>query len=227
MHRHLTDMSPTIQKLDKSKPRFTTARLKKRPARYNGKHRGGRPAAYGPGIADKLCTMVASGDTLRAACVTLKIPEDTVYGWLVSYPEFHQSYTCAREVRADLTFGESIISIADDAENDWIEPKNGGAPRINKELVLRSKIRIEARRFHMSRLHPETWGDKQTLDVKNDWNLLTDEERRRKSEELIAIIRELKQPPPEPPPLVYRWEEPPDDEPVPTEGVGSRPARSR
>ena len=89
------------------------------------------------------------------------------------HPEFNQSYACARDVRADFTFGEQIISIADDAEDDWIAAKNGGAPRINKELVLRSKIRIEARRFHMSRLHPETWGDKQTLDVKNDWNLLS------------------------------------------------------
>src|ERR1041385_1702330 len=82
----------SLPEMDKPKPRFTTARLKKRPARYNGKHPGGRPTAYGPKIADKICALIASGDTLRAACVNLKIPEDTVYGWLVSYPEFHQNY---------------------------------------------------------------------------------------------------------------------------------------
>ena len=31
---------------------------------------------------------------------------------------------------------------------------------VNKELVLRSKIRIEARQFHMSRLHPQQWGER-------------------------------------------------------------------
>jgi len=37
--------------------------------------------------------------------------------------------------------------IADDTENDWAEAKNGqNVP--NKELVLRSKVRIETRRFH-------------------------------------------------------------------------------
>ena len=121
---------------------------------------------------------------------------------------------CARHIRADIAFGEQILDIADDAQDDLIPAKNGGAPRINKEVVLRSRIRIEARRFHMSRLHPQTWGDKQTLDVKNDWNLLTEDERRRKADEIIAMIRELKQPPMTPPPLIYGPEEPPEGEPA-------------
>ena len=117
-------------------------------------------------------------------------------------------------MRADLTFGESIISIADDAENDWIEAKNGGAPRINKELVLRSKLRIETRRWQMARLQPQTWGDRQKLDIKSDWSLLTEPERQRKADELILMIKDLKEPPQGPPPLVYRAEEA-TDEPEP------------
>src|SRR5262252_8951521 len=123
----------------------------------------------------------------------------------------------AREIRADFSFGEQILDIADDSRNDWLIAKNGKQIP-NKELVLRSKLRIEARQFHMSRLHTQTWGDKQTVDIKNDWNLLTEEERRRKADELIAMIRELRQPPMQPPPLVYRWEEPPE-EPEPG-GIG-------
>jgi hypothetical protein len=207
-----------------SRPRYTTKRLKKRPARYNGKHPGGRPTAYGPGIANKVCIMVASGDTLRAACIALKIPEDTVYGWLVSHPEFHQDYTCARHIRADIAFGEQIIDIADDASDDSLYDPETGKPRVNKELVLRSKIRIEARQFHMSRLHPQTWGDRQQIDVKNDWALLSEDERRRKAEELIQMIRELKEPPMQPPPLVYRAEEP-HEEPEPG-GIGWQPRRA-
>src|ERR1051326_808039 len=106
----------------------------------------------------------------------------------VPYPEFRRNYTCARDVRADLTFGEEIITIADDARNDWIEAKNGGAPRVNKEVVLRSRLRIAARQLHMSRLQPETWGDRQKLDIKSDWSLLTEEERRPRADELIQMI---------------------------------------
>jgi len=70
----------------------------------------------------------------------------------------------------------------------------------------------------MSRLHPQTWGDRQQVDIKNDWALLTDDERRREAEELIAIIRELRAPPEEPPPLIYRADEA-ADEPEPG-GIG-------
>jgi len=41
------------------------------------------------------------------------------------------------------------------------------------EAMLRSKIRIEARQFHMNWLHPQQWGDRQQIDVKNDWSWLT------------------------------------------------------
>jgi hypothetical protein len=133
----------------------------------------------------------------------------------------------AREIRGDFSFGEQILDIADNTADDWSYNSETGKLTVNKELVLRSKIRIEARQFHMARLHPQQWGDKQQIDVKNDWALLTEEERRRKADELIAMIRELREPPMQPPPLVYRPEEALDDEPANTGGIGSRPARLR
>jgi hypothetical protein len=51
----------------------------------------------------------------------------------------------AREIRADFSFGEQILDIADDGRNDWVETKTGRMVP-NKELVLRSKLRIETRR---------------------------------------------------------------------------------
>jgi hypothetical protein len=129
-------------------------------------------------------------------------------------------------VRGDYTFGEQILDIADDGTNDWVTAKNGALVP-NKELVLRSKLRIEARQFHMSRLHAQTWGDKQTIDIKSDWALLSEDERRRKADELIAMIRELKEPPMQPPPLVYRPEEAPE-QPEPGEsGWQPRPVTRR
>ena len=141
---------------------------------------------------------------------------------MVPHPQFHQDYTCARHIRADIAFGEQILDIADDGRNDWVEGKTGRLVP-NKELVLRSKLRIEARQFHMSRLHPSQWGERQEIDVKNDWNLLTEEERRRKADELVAMIRELKQLPMQPPPLVYRAEEPPEEDDQQPRGIGWQP----
>ena len=143
--------------------------------------------------------------------------ENRSTGWPSAEPGFRDELYRARDVRGDYSFGEQILDIADDGRNDWVEAKNGGAPRANKELVLRSKLRIEARQFHMSRLHPQTWGDHKTVDIKNDWAQLSDEERRRRGEEIVSMIRQLKEPPPQPP-LVYRAEEP-TGEPEPG-GIG-------
>ena len=140
---------------------------------------------------------------------------------MFAHQDFRQDLLCAREIRADLTFGEEIITIADDAREDWIPSKNGGAPRVNKEVVLRSKLRIAARQLHMSRLQPQTWGDKQTADI-NDWNLLSQDERRRRADELIQMIAEIRSPRPGPPPIVYRPEEPEDDDQQ-QRGIGWQP----
>src|SRR6185437_5924541 len=97
----------------------------------------------------------------------------------------------------------------------------------NSENVHRARLRIDARKWQMARLDPRLWGERQQIDLKNDWALLSEEERRRKAEELIAMIPKLREPPPQPPPLVYRAEEALDEEPGTTGGIGSRPARSR
>jgi hypothetical protein len=147
---------------------------------------------------------------------------------MLAEPSFREDLYRAREVRGDFTFGEQILDIADDGRNDWVEAKNGRLVP-NKELVLRSKIRIEVRQFHMSRLHPTQWGERQEIDIKNDWALLTEEERRRKAEELIAMIEEIKNPPQGPPPLTYRPEQPPEDDDQQQRGIGwqRRPVTGR
>ena len=69
----------------------------------------------------------------------------------------------------------------------------------------------------MARLDPRLWGERQTIDLKGDWPILSEEERRRKADEMIAMIREM-QTPLQPPPLVYRPQEAPDDDEPPTGG---------
>jgi len=141
-------------------------------------------------------------------------------------PEFLQSYERARDIRANAAFAEQQLEIADNVSDDWSFNPDSGKLSVKKEAMLRSKIRIETRQWQMARRHPQEWGDRQTLDIKNDWSLLTLEERQRKAEELIQMIEDLKKPPMQPPPLIYRPEEPEDDAPL-TGGIGSRPARSR
>ena len=61
--------------------------------------------------------------------------------------------------------------------------------------MLRSKLRIAARQFHMTRLHRETWGEHPQQESKVNFNLLS-------KEELMGKARELGMAPPPEPSLV-------------------------
>ena len=138
-----------------------------------------------------------------------------------THPEFNESYERARDIRASAAFTEQQLQIADNTSTDWSYNPDSGKLSVNKEAMLRSKLRIEARQWQMARRHPQEWGDRQEIHLKNDWSLLTEEERRRKADELIAMIRELRAEPTQPPPLVYRGEEAPDGEEENGGGIGS------
>ena len=119
------------------------------------------------------------------------------------HAEFRQTYAYARGVRADIAFGEQILDIADNTAGDWSFDPASGKLAINKEAILRSKLRIQARRFHMERLHRDTWGEKISADIATNYSLISEEERIRRALELIGIAREITGPKPEPPALRY------------------------
>jgi terminase small subunit-like protein len=207
-----------------AKPRYSTKRGRRANlARANAKRRPGRPSGYSIKIANNLCRLIAAGMKAIEACEELGIPERTFYFWLLDHPEFLQSYERARDIRANAAFAEQQLEIADNVSDDWSFNPDSGKLSVKKEAMLRSKLRIETRQWQMARRHPQEWGDRQQIDVRNDWSLLTEEERRRKSEELIAMIEEIRNPPPGPPPLVYRPEEPPEDDDQQQRGIGWKP----
>jgi hypothetical protein len=139
-------------------------------------------------------------------------------------PEFLQSYERARDIRANAAFAEQQLEIADNVSEDWSFNPDSGKLSVKKEAMLRSKLRIETRQWQMTRRHPQEWGDRQTIDIKDDWALLTEDERRRRAEELIIMIQEIKNPPPGPPPLVYRAEKATDE--TETGGIGWQARRA-
>lgn len=71
--------------------------------------------------------------------------------------EFVKRFQLAREIQCD-TVAESCIEIADDSRED-IEYTDKG-PRIVKEVVNRSALRIKTRQWLLSKLHSDKYGDK-------------------------------------------------------------------
>lgn len=129
---------------------------------------GGRPTTYTIEMADQMCEELAQGKSLRTVCAPDERPAiSTFFKWLREHPEFSKQYAQAKEEAADM-MTEDILDIADDGSNDYVEvvQKNGEVKTVlNKEHVMRSRLRVDSRKWLASKLKPKKYGDK--LDVEH------------------------------------------------------------
>jgi hypothetical protein len=59
-------------------------------------------------------------------------------------------------------WADEICEIADDGRNDWmtVTRRNGNEVAVeNREVVNRSRLRVDTRKWLMSKLHPEQYGE--------------------------------------------------------------------
>ena len=123
----------------------------------------GRPSDFAQDTADRICARLVEGESLRAICRDDDMPDaSTVFRWMNAHPEFREQYAYARELQADLAF-DDIVEIADDGRNDWME-RHDGSVALNKEAIQRSALRVDTRKWRMSKLLPKKYGDKLAVD---------------------------------------------------------------
>lgn len=89
----------------------------------------------------------------------------TVFRWIRTNKDFCDQYTRAKQESADALV-EEMIDIADESDKDFIIDDDGNPVRPNIELMMRSKLRIETRKWISSKLKPKKYGDK--LDLTSD-----------------------------------------------------------
>ena len=131
--------------------------------------RTGRPTDYTQELADRICDQLADGDSLRKVCLEDDMPgKSTVFRWLRLYPEFRDQYTRAKEESADALFDE-ILDIADDGSNDLMEKLDSDGAMIgwreNGEVLQRSRLRVDARKWMLSKIKPKKYGEKVTQEI--------------------------------------------------------------
>lgn len=131
----------------------TNPEIEKKPAH--------RPTLFTMELADKICEKVSEGLSMRTICLADEFPEArTIYRWLRQYEEFRQQYAHAKAEAAE-AFNEDILDIADDGSNDWMEVRNKKGDIeivLNKEHVMRSRLRIDTRKWLMEKLKPKKYG---------------------------------------------------------------------
>jgi hypothetical protein len=128
----------------------------------------GRPASCTQAVRDRICAHIIAGMSVRQICALPGMPSmATVFRSLAADREFQQQYARSRTAQMDL-MAEEILDIADDGRNDWIERenRNGGTYiALNDEAIARSRVRIDARKWLMSKLAPKRYGERLTTEV--------------------------------------------------------------
>ncbi|PSD33806.1 terminase small subunit protein [Stenotrophomonas maltophilia] len=118
-------------------------------------------------MADAICELLVDGKSLRTICSTAKMPSrSTVIRWLAENEAFRNQYARARELQAD-TLAEEILDIADKAVLGERLKKDGKGKVLERQtgdMVERSKLMIDARKWYAGKLQPKKYGERVALD---------------------------------------------------------------
>ena len=121
-------------------------------------------------VADAICELLATGNSLRSICERDGMPRlVTVMRWLNddAHADFRLQYVRAREAQADF-MAEDLLDIADE-ECTMVKADKHGAMgnaegmvevTFDATAVARNRLRVDARKWLMSKMAPKKYGDK-------------------------------------------------------------------
>lgn len=92
----------------------------------------------------------------------------TITMWVHQDKEFAEQYRQARMMQAD-TLAEEVLEISDDGRNDWMTVTGRGGKEyqiVDKEVVLRARLRVDTRLRLMAAFSPKRYGTK--VEVEHD-----------------------------------------------------------
>ncbi len=121
-------------------------------------------------IQNAICAYLVRGLSVELICKKEQMPSvKTYYQWRKTKDEFREETDKAKVDGCD-AIAEEIFSIADDSRNDYMEvydKETGDTKRVvDREVVARSKLRVDARTWYLSKIMPAKYGDR--LEVKHE-----------------------------------------------------------
>jgi hypothetical protein len=113
-------------------------------------------------VIDNIIDLLHS-NSLSEICQLPGMPERTTFcKRLAADVELQKRYAVACEARAD-KFVDEIIQIADDGANDTYLDEEGNK-RTDHDVIARSKLRVDARKWAAAKMAPKKYGDRVGLD---------------------------------------------------------------
>lgn len=135
----------------------------------------GPPSKYSEAIVDEICEIIATSNKgLKSILSTNPLfPSfSTFFKWLGEKDKQYLSdrYARAKELQAEY-MADQILEIADDGSNDTYVDENGKV-KTDWDVLGRSKLRVDSRKWLASKLLPKKFGDK--IDVTTQGEKIVD-----------------------------------------------------
>lgn len=134
--------------------------------------------AFDQQIADEVCARLAEGASLRKACREIGCGVQTILDWTVANEAFGGQYAQAR-ARGYQLLADEIIEISDDSVHDTSTDDKGNVV-VNQEVVARSRLRVDSRKWMLSKMLPKVYGERTEhavdLTVRRSATEMTDDE---------------------------------------------------
>jgi len=126
----------------------------KRPPKKVGAPKGSG-SKYTPELGQAICERLSKGEPLAQICRDKGMPVvDTVLRWTKEHADFAQLYARARAAGFDAIALEAM-QIADEELSDVMNP----------QAVARARLRVDTRRWLLSKWDPKRYGDRLALDA--------------------------------------------------------------
>lgn len=120
-------------------------------------------------ISRVLHSLEIKGLSLRKSCQKEGLTDGTFLGWVNADEDLAKRYARALSIRNE-RMAEELLDIADDVTEDDIFDENGNR-KANNEWIHRSKLRIDTRKWLLSKMMPKKFGDRLEVDNKGEIGL--------------------------------------------------------
>lgn len=121
----------------------------------------GRMSEYAPEIGDAICELITEGNSVREICAVQEMPAmSTIFRWLSVHKEFAEQYARAKEVQTE-RMADELVEIADDESGDV----SGELRMPNGVAVQRARLKVDTRKWLLSKLQPKKYGDKLDMNL--------------------------------------------------------------
>lgn len=137
-------------------------------------------------IFSKILLKIEMGASLRSVLKEDGMPDAvTFYRWLDKDPEKVKQYARATELRADAKFDSIEQDYQEEPQRD---PETG---RIDSAWVQLQRLKIDSKKWELSKLNPKKYGDKVSLDHTTGGEKINQIDLSKYSDEELKLIAEL------------------------------------